>query len=318
MRKDRKDRKNIKDGKFFGGVKVTYEITGLNQDRLLLELKKRDFTLYEVKKLSNRVMLISVNLRESENFFAITKNLCYNIKKKGLLGKGLPVYKLAKNFGLVLGALVFLALSIISNDYIFELSFSGSGSVCAKQVTEYLESRGVVKYARFSSLSLERLEDEILADTPSLTFVSARKNGNTLELYLTLKTSKVELISGNALEICATEDGVVEQIKIYRGTALVSVGERVSAGQALVEGFVTIKEQRVETGALAQITLLSERVFEYRLTGAGKKDVALALAGEEFPEKEIVDSVVTVREVSGRAGEFIYTVSATYRTVIRE
>ena len=54
-------------------------MTGLNQERLLESLKKRGVSMFDVKKTSPRTMYISVNLKESENFFAITKELCYNI-----------------------------------------------------------------------------------------------------------------------------------------------------------------------------------------------------------------------------------------------
>ncbi len=309
-------RRNFKDRKILGGVKVTYEISGLNQDRLISELKKRDFTLYNVKKLNNRLMYISVNLRESEKFFAITENLCYNIKKVRLFGKGLPVYKLVKNLGLIFGAVFFLLATLLSNDYILDFSFSGSGSVYKRQVVEYLEGRGVEKFSRFSSFKIERLEDEILANNPNLTFVSLEKKGNTLAVYMTLKTHNSNAVSGKSLELRASESGIVERVKVYRGTALVSVGDRVSQGDLLVEGYVDIKENRVQTGVLACVTLLKSQTFSYRLEGLEKDDVAVMLAEEELKEKEIISSAVTVKEISGRENQFEYTVAVEYRSVI--
>ncbi len=308
--------KNKKHRTLLTSVKVTYEIVGLNQDNLISELKKRGFTLYQVKKFSNRVMRISVNLQESKNFFAITKNLCYNVKKVGTFGKGLPIYKLVKNLGLAVGAIVFLVLSVISNDFLFELKYSGSGSIYSRQVGEYLENRGITRFARFSSFELDKLEDDILAENPNLTFVSANKRGNTLELYLALKTNANDRVNGKRTELVSSCAGVVESIKIYRGRAVVAVGDSVKKGDLLVEGVVEIKEQAVQTGVLAYITVLNEQVFEYRLKRSDGKELALALAGEELSQKEIVDSVVTVKEISGKKGEYIYTVKATYRTVI--
>ena len=54
-------------------------VEGLNQDNLLGILNKRGIKLYDVKKISNKKVYISVNLNQSENFFAITKELCYNV-----------------------------------------------------------------------------------------------------------------------------------------------------------------------------------------------------------------------------------------------
>ncbi len=310
-------RKDFKNRKILRGVKVCYEVVGLNQDRLIEELKKRNFTLYDVKKLSNRVMHICVNLAQSDNFFAITKNLCYNVKKLRLLGKGLPVYKLLTNFGLAVGTLIFTLLTVLANDYVLSFSYSGSGAVYKWQIEQYLISRGIDKYSKFSSFEIDRLEDEILSQTPNLTFVSLRKRGNTLEVYSTLKTDKIQLDALLTDPLISKEKGVVESVKVYRGTAVVKVGDCVEVGDVLVENYVEIKERRVQTGALAYVTLLSEYEFNYVLNGRDSEGVALALAGEEFLEREIVSSTVTVTELSGEKDRFIYTVKATYRTVVR-
>ena len=295
---------------------VTYEISGLNQDRLIAELKKRDFTLYNIKKLSNKVMHISVSLRESKNFFAITKNLCYNIKKVNTFGKGLFLYKLSKNMGLFFGALLFLVSSVVSNDYLFGFEFSGSGSVYKGQVIEYLSSRGIQKFSRFSSFDTARLEDEILAVSPHLTFVSVEKKGNVLSVYMALKKDSQQAITGKSEQLLATESGRVESIKVYRGTAQVNVGDTVKEGDVLVEGFVDIKEERVQTGVLAFVTLIKSQTFTFRLEGNDKAELCQALAQEELPQNEIIKSLVTTKKVSGKENTFDYCVKVEYRIAL--
>ena len=310
MWRDKENRKGLTS------VLIEYEILGLNQDRLIAELKKRDFTLYNIKKLNNKAMLISVSLRESTNFFAITKNLCYNIKKIRTYGKGLPIYKLAKNVGLFIGALCFLALSVISNDYLFDFEFTGSGSIYKGQVLEYLEERGIEKFSRFSSFDTARLEDEILAISPNLTFVSVGKRGNTLSVYMTLKKDSQNVIMGKSLQLLANESGIVESIKVYRGTALVGVGDAVKEGDMLVEGYVYIKEERVQTGVLAYVTLLKTQTFSYRLDGSDKGELAKVLAEQELPTNQVISSQVSVKQVSGKQNLFEYLVTVEYRIVL--
>ena len=72
-----------------GGVKTTYKITGLNLDRLIDFAKKRGITLYNAKKFGNKRLIVSVSLKESKKFFAITKELCYNIKQEVAIPPGL-------------------------------------------------------------------------------------------------------------------------------------------------------------------------------------------------------------------------------------
>ena len=67
--------------KAINSVKRTYCIKGLNLDNFLNTVRLRGIDLFDVKKTARNRILVSVNLASSEKFFAIAKELCYNIKK---------------------------------------------------------------------------------------------------------------------------------------------------------------------------------------------------------------------------------------------
>ena len=289
--------KNLWHRKILNNVNVTYRIKGLNQDRLIESLKKREITLFNVKKINNKLMYISVNLNQSKNFFAITKELCYNIKKVRLYGKGLFVYQLVKNAGLIIGALAFVLICVISNDYIFSINFSGSGSVCQSEVREDLACNGIAEGARFSSFSIERLEDGILASNPRLTFASAVKKGNRLEVYLVLKNQKIETLGKNVSQLNSNVAGIVRAIKVYRGRAMVNVGDFVQEGSLLVDGKVEVKDQVVFVGVLAYVEVGVKDTIVYTSQKANEQELAKLFALEKFNEEEILDTYVSVKEV---------------------
>ena len=305
--------KNLWYRKILNNVKATYRIEGLNQDRLIESLKKRGILLYKIKKINNKLMYISVNLNQSKNFFAITKELCYNIKKVRLYGKCLPFYKLVKNVGIVLGALAFAIVSILSNDYIFSISFSGTGSVCQREVREFLASKGITEWSRFSSISLERVEDEILASNSRLTFASAVKRGNELQVYLVLKTQKPQILGSGVDKLNSDVSGTVRAIKVYRGRALVGVGDSVEVGELLVDGQVEIKDQIVSVGVLAYVEIVVKDTVVYTSKNANEQELATLFALEKFSQEEILNTLVDVKEVIDNQEIFYqYTVNVEY------
>jgi len=278
--------KNFGLNKIREKVKVTYIVEGLNQNRLIESLRKRDIALFNVKKINNKLMYVSVNLNQSKNFFAITKELCYNIKKVRYFGKGLPLYSLLKNAGLIIGALIFIAVAIVSNDYVLSIDFSGSGSVCHREVRQYLSEQGISEKSRFSSFSLEQLEDGILSSNQNLTFASVTKKGNALKVYLVLKTEPPKTLGGKAEKLQSTVSGKVESIKVYRGRALVSVGDTVSVGDVLVDGQVEFKEQIIPMNVLACVTIRAEEKFAYRFEDENSENLAVLYATESLGDKE--------------------------------
>lgn len=293
-------------------VKTVFEIKGLNLDRFINIARKKGVALYDIKKFSVKRMQIAVNLSDSEKFFAIAKELCYNIRKIRHKGVGYPFYYLIKNFGLVIGAIIFIAVAVFFNDLVFETTFVGSGKIYSREASEYLQSVGVKEYSRFSDIDLKTLGEGLLKSNEHLSFVSCKKKGNRLEVQLVLSQDKVKTLSGDVYELKTEVDGVIEKIKVYRGTALYSVGDSVKAGDVIVGGFAEIKEQTVKINVIASVTMLVEKEFYYRCDKPNQESIASALAEEEISQGTIVSSTTTVVN-DGK--EYVYKTAIKYRVV---
>lgn len=301
----------------FGGKKLkklyytVYRVRGLNLDRLIGTLKKRGINLYDVKKKGQKTLILTVNGSDNEKFFAITNELCYNIKKIRDKGKFYPALYLFRNLGLVVGGIIVITLCILSDDRIFSVNYSGSGSIYKREVAEFLDEKGITFMSKFSDLDLKSLEDEIVAYSPHLSFASCQKVGNRLEINLVLATDGKGVLSGNETKVVAEVDGVIESIKVYRGTALFQVGDTVKKGDVLVGGFAVVGDNTVDINVLACVTLITEETHVYRTDKDDAEDVAILLA-KENTEKETVRETV-LKQAEGE--EFIYTVKLYCRYV---
>ena len=256
---------HFRDRARLDGIKVAYEIKGFNLDRLIEIAKKRGITLYNAKKFGNKHLIVSVSLKESKKFFAITKELCYNIKKVREEGRLYPLLNLYRSVGLFLGAIAIICSAFYFDNFIFSTQYSGTGSMYKGQVQEYIESVGVKRFAKFSSFDLDTLADGILASNPHLSFASCEKKGKTLKISLVLSKDKVERLSGEVRALYADTDGIIESVKVYRGTAVCSVGQRVNENDLLVDGYSIIKETRVETNVIAVVSIVAEKTFNFIL-----------------------------------------------------
>ncbi len=306
-------RKNKVSRESLGLLKTTYLIKGLNLDRFINTAKKRGIALYELKKYANNRLLVTVNFEESGKFFAIAKELCYNIKKVRDKGRAYPLLALYRSLGVVIGCLI-ISLSVICvNDYIFSFSFTGSGSVYKREVERYLGTCGIKEYSRFSDIDFDLLEDGILAQNPHLSFASCKKVGNRLVIDLALSTKKVETLKGDVYALYSDTDGVIEDIKVYRGTAVVSAGQSVRVGDLLVDGVAVIKEQTVKINLLASVTINCEGEYQYRSKIEGEEEKAVMFAEQYFDDREVLSSSVRVENIDG---EYVYNVTVRYRRVI--
>ncbi len=306
MWKDKHNRKGL------GFLYSVFLVEGLNLDVLIKQAKIKGIDLYNVKKDKNKRMLVTVNFADGQNFFAIAKELCYNIKKVKDKGKGYPLYFLFKSFGLIIGALIFIAVQYISADMVYEITYQGSGVLYQKQVEGYLTERGITKFSRFSKIDLPLLEDAILADNKNLSFASCKKSGNRLIVELVVADSGGQVLDGDKYQMLSTANGVVESIKVYRGTAMVKVGDTVKEGDLLVDGVATVKEQTVKVNVLAVVSVIVDKEFTFVGAGGGQ-EMAKMLATERLSGEEIVD-IETKTELVGN--DYFYKVTVKIRRVI--
>ncbi len=306
-------RENKKGGKDLIDVKYTYSVEGLNLDMFINRVKNKGIVLYNVKKMGNKRLIASVSYKDSKNFFANAKELCYNIKKIEENGAFLPLLKLWRGVGVFVGIIVFCLSAFFFNDFIYAFSFVGSGSIYKREVLSYLNSIGVKEYQRFSKFDFERIEDEVLAENKNLSFVSIDKHGNTLVVDLALATDKVDRLDGNIYSLTSNFNGVIEKINVYRGTALVKKGDHVKKGDLLVDGYMIIKEQTIKINVLATLSLIVEEQFIYTSSEDNQQDKAELLARSMIDQSEIIE-VITTKEKDKES--FIYKTNLKYRYII--
>ena len=307
MRKNNGGRKSL-EKLYFQRLKAT----GLNLDRLIGRLHNSGITLFDIKKGKKHV-LFSVKGDDYKKVFAISKELCYNVVNLGKYGKLYPVYKLFQSFGVIVGALIFVAVAVVCSDVCFAVDFYGNGNVYAREVREYLNENGVKPYKKFSDFNLETLEDRLLADNDRFSFVSCEKVGCRLKIKLVLKDGNNGICSGNITALYSDVDGVVESVVVYRGTAQVGVGSEIKKGDLLVDGYALIRDEKVPTNVLAVVTVRERIEKAVLLSGENMDEIAVLIASQELKDREIL-SAETVCE--RRENGYEYTVKFGVKRVL--
>lgn len=267
----------------------TYQVDGLNLTNYINILKNRGISLYNLTKTSPKSITFSIELRDEQKFFAISKNMCYNYRRiKSFSGKGSPFFYLIKNIGLVIGCFLFVFLTFIFNDLVFEISFTGKGSVYKNQIKSYLKSNGVTAFTRFSQIDLNSLSDGILASNENLSFCECQKVGNRLIIETASKVKPTPVLTAKAPYLKTEFSGELVELKVYRGTPLKKVGDYVEEGEIIVDGFVTIKEQTVQTNVIASAKIKVQSEFYYYTDLDNQENEAESLALAQF-DREVIE-----------------------------
>lgn len=310
MRNDKSDRKNIKRE---SEIYSLFKIKGVNLDGLLNYLQNKGVGVYRVKKIDAKTMKVGIKFRDERKFFAICRDLWYtDIVKVREYGKGYPLLFFARNLGLLLGAAFFVSAAAFFGDFIFAFSYRGTGAVCRREVQKYLSDNGVTVLSRFSDNDLKTLSDGILADNPRLTFARCSKNGNRLDVYLVLKESGKEALSSSDSPLASDVDGVVKEIKIYRGTAVKNVGDEVKAGDVIAEPYSYRGEEKITTETLGYAVIEARFSYEYVSDEEGQEESAALFAEDALGERFTDCAVETIKD----GDAVIYRVTLKYERIL--
>lgn len=313
MRKNKRSRKAIKRTCF---IYSRYEITGLNLERLISRSVKKGIPLYNIKRLKPNKMRLSINFNDTEKFFANLNELCYNeknVKKIRDGGLGTPINFLVKNVGVLIGSIIFFTSAFFFDNVIFDTHFEGTGAIYEREILDALDEFGVKKYSKFSNVDLRAVEDSVLSKIDKVSFLSLKKQGKTLIVYSVKSLPEKEVLTGTARQLISNFDGVIEKIKVYRGTAKKCVGDKIAKGEVIVDGFVERNGEIKEINVIASATISSIKTLHFILD----KDDLFTEAETLFVEKMnglfVTDVKVTNTPFNGK---YLYTVTATVKNVV--
>jgi sporulation protein YqfD len=299
-----------------GLLRVKYKISGSKLRFLPTFLNGRGISVYEYKEIDLTRAHVIIDFSDSNKFFAICKNMCYNKTIIGFYGVLAPIALLVKHLGVVLGVLAFTFIAYLLNGVLLEIDCVGTGGCFSAQTQAVISDYGVKKYTLFKDIDFDGLEAEILKTNPKLSFVSLKKQGNKLIVDSVLSDKDPDVLGENYGDLVSGYDGIIESIKVLRGTALVSVGDSVTKDSVLVGAYLLGKEDKTyPTYVLATITIISE---EQRFIKVDSEITdALLKSAEKVAEFEADGEVICAKAEKTNGGIIInlklrHTVSAVY------
>ena len=265
-------------------------VKGGNFELLIKRLKRRGVDLLDFKILNKNEVIIKVKRAHAQKVFEISENMWYNIIVAEH-GAAKLFSTIKSKLALIVAAILFFGATYYLSGSVLGLDLTAVGKGYRSRVERVLKDNGVKVFSRFSGIKKDGLEKELLK-IENVGFVSVEKCGVRLKVTLT-PTDEKSGIAGLENVIKTNVSGVVEDITVYRGRALVKVGDFVAAGDVLVDGQVDFDEERsYQTYCSARVVVRSTVVEEISSPDSGDSavDRAVAIArlsvfGEEVSSK---------------------------------
>ncbi len=216
------------------------ELRGVAPERLLTALASRSIGFWDADKTDEYTLRFTVPLHEAEFVGQLAESR--GLECEALVRKGIPrLWRSVKKRKTLLIALALCAaLLAVSRLFIWSIEVQPCEGVTESEIRAALSECGVDVGRQWTNLSQDLLRNELLRRVPELRWATVNVRGSCAEVILRPKREKPEPVNETeTADITASQSGYVTEVLPMRGTARVSAGDTVLAGETLIEGLAT-------------------------------------------------------------------------------
>ena len=242
-----------------------------------------------------------------EKVFAIFSHSCYNIVIIRNSGVTRLKFFLKRRFGLIAGAVIFVAAAVMSGNTVLKIKVTGNGGYLERQVIAIAAECGAREWSFCRKLDAPLMQSKIMA-LPDVNFCSVKRDG--AYLLIDVRTEEEHTSKVDYKPLTANVSGEVYRLVAICGTPERKEGDYVSAGETLIgayeltaegEGVPCLAVGFAEIKAHAELSLFYNEESEQNAQSALK---AAALYSDTVLERSY--------KVSPCEGGVKYEVSFTY------
>ncbi len=221
---------------YFRGY-VILLVSGKSVERFINICSKRQILLWDIVRVNESSATMKASLRGFRLMRpAAKKSGCrVHIQKR----KGLPFTfsRLKKRKGFKVGFFLFIALLVFSTSIIWDIQIKGCKPEMIPQVMKVLNMEKIGRGSFKMGLNPKEIASEIRLKVDGIAWVGVEIKGVMLYVSIEDSIDVPPLIKNNeSFDIVAERDGLITQMEVFAGKALVKEGETVKKDQTLITG----------------------------------------------------------------------------------
>lgn len=214
---------------------VRVKIIGIDAAEFIDLCMKKGIALAEVK-IETEAVLATVGSHEAKELLYIVRQKHGKAKIVAKTGLGFKMRKNKHYRGVSVGLIVVLAVLYLVSGYIWSYDISGNEQYSEAEIIAILEQYNLSLGRKKEKLDLDAITREILDHhTQEIAWIWLGTKGTVLEVKI--KELERPLVDYNyQADIIAAKDGVVREVLVLEGSAVIKAGDTVKKGEILIKG----------------------------------------------------------------------------------
>ena len=225
---------------------VICQISGPDVERFLNMCRHRDITFFDMCREADgiRAGILVEDFKRIKPMAVITRTKIHIKRRRGVR---FLLHRYRRRRGFVLGFLLFIVILSFLTSHIWAFEFEGNSRYTDEKLVKYLDTQRIRPGVRVSAISGSELEENIRLTFPDISWVSVQTKGSVLMIHLEeMIPPRTEQEDTRVPALVAACDGEIVAMVTRSGTPVTTLGQTVAAGDMLINGYESIKDDNGE------------------------------------------------------------------------
>jgi similar to stage IV sporulation protein len=223
---------------FYAGV-VSVKITGKGIERFINKLIRNDISVWNVKRHGVDTVFFFMKLKDVKKMRILARDSGCSITFQNRIGIPFLFKRLLRNSGLLIGALLFVAVIIILSNMVWRVEINGANPDTEYKIEKQLDKMGIkTGKLQFFIDDVETIQRELTNKIQVLTWVGVELKGTTFHLQVVEKKEPEKPEEFGPRHLVAKKEAIITKIFVEKGNKLVNIHDHVVPGQLLVSGII--------------------------------------------------------------------------------
>ena len=216
---------------------VNIKVEGFFVERFINMCLAQDIFLWNIKYENNVLVKLKISVADFKKIKKIAKKTKSKVKIETKVGLPFFLYHYRKRkIFLILACIVFLLIFILTR-FVWNIEITGTKNISVEELRAVLKEEGIKEGILKNSIETEEVINTIRLKREDIAWIGIKIKGTNVIVEVVEAKEKPEVIDETKIcNIVAKKSATISKIIVQNGTARVSVGDVVNAGDLLVEG----------------------------------------------------------------------------------
>lgn len=253
---------------------LTIELTGADPIDTLRTMEKSEIFAEELERVNDLQIRMRIDRRDYERLCRLCEKRGDKLTVLNRVGLFWHLCSLRNRSVLLLGLTCMLLLSVWLPTRILFVQIEGNVLVPTQQIVETASNCGIHFGAYRRSVRSESIKNALLEAMPQLSWVGVNTKGCVAIISVRERENReMNQSHPGVSSIVASQDGVIREVTVLRGSAACTIGQRVQAGDLLISGYtdcgICIRGTKADGEVFAEtsrnLTAVMPSIFRMRL-----------------------------------------------------